>query len=407
VAVYCALRNCVLGLSLVFTACSVHDADRLNPLPISAGSSSGGGSGGVGGGVPGDAGGQSGGGAGGVGGSTGTGGSSGDAALADPTDAGDGTRCGDGLVTGSELCDTDIAADEPGACPTQCAPLSECVMRALNGTGCRAECVVLQAQCEGGDGCCPGNCMPSNDNDCSASCGDGIVQANEGETCEPEPSADAGIADAGLSPRCPEGCDDEDSCTTDVLSGSAMNCNVECAHVEITALADGDGCCPAGANTLTDSDCQPVCGNHVRERGEDCDSATGCNQECDLDYTTEQRHCLDTFAVTNEACALCQCTSCAPVKLACFEDGDQARGERCVDLQSCVRASGCFDSSCYCRNVFACVPPDGPCVPEVEAAAETTNVFDIDGRKMDTSYAIGRSYALDNCIATECASACE
>jgi hypothetical protein len=56
---------------------------------------------------------------------------------------------------------------------------------------------------------------------------------------------------------------------------------------------------------------------------------------------------------------------------------------------------------------LACIPPDGPCVPEVEAAAETDNVFDIDGRKMDTNYAIGRSYALDSCIMQNCASACD
>jgi len=403
VTVCSVLRQCVVGLSLALGACSVLDASRLDPLPVQAGSGNagGGGSGGiVSGGSGGHAGGGGEGGMGGTGSLGGAGGSGGDAAV--PDDAGDGTRCGDGLVTGMEICDTGLDADEPGACPDECPPISACVTRVLNGSGCQAQCVVLQAQCTDGDDCCPGNCMPSNDDDCSASCGDGVVQEDEGETCEPEPSADAG--DDAL---CPEDCDDGNACTMDVLSGSAMNCNVACGRVTITALVDDDGCCPEGANTLTDDDCMPVCGNSVRERGEDCDSASGCNAQCDLGYSNEQRHCLDTYATTNQECAVCECTRCTPTKLACLDDSDEERGELCAELQTCVRASGCFDDSCYCQNIFACVPPDGPCVPEVQAAAETTNVFDVDGRKMDTNYAIGRSYALDNCIVSQCANACD
>jgi hypothetical protein len=393
------------------TACSVHDPARLEPLPIEAGSSSDSGKGGSAGNMPAGRGGQNAGGTGGIGGSGsvgGLGGAGGDAggmggdASMQDEDAGEVTRCGDGLVSGTELCDTDIEPGEPGACPAACPPLSACVMRALNGSGCQAECVVLQAQCEDADGCCPGNCTPDNDDDCSSKCGDGVVQENEGETCEPAPSGDAGD-----DPVCPEDCDDDDACTMDVTDGSAANCNIKCERVEITALANGDGCCPNGASMLTDGDCMPVCGNNVRERGEDCDSATGCNEACDLDYTDDQRHCLDTYAVTNQACALCMCTSCTETKLDCNDDSDEERGELCADLQVCVRQSHCFDTSCYCQNVLACIPPDGPCVPEVEAAAETTNVFDIDGRKMNTNYAIGRSYALDSCIMQNCASACD
>ena len=415
-AVCSALRNCVLALCvLAWSACSVHDASRLDPLPITGGSSSDAGSGGIAGSMPAGRGGTGGGGTGGSGGRGGSGGTSGtagtdatggmggDASVEDP-DAGEETRCGDGLVTGMEICDTGIDADEPGACPTECPRLSECVMRALNGTGCRAECVVLQAQCSDDDDCCPGNCMLSNDNDCSSSCGDGIVQMEERETCEPEPIADG---DAGAGPACPEGCDDEDACTTDVLSGSAMNCNVECAHVEITALVQGDGCCPEGANTITDSDCTPVCGNHVRERGEDCDAQSGCNEECDLDFSEDQRACLDTFAVTNDPCDLCACTDCAATKLACFDDSDDERGELCVDLQACVQESGCFDSECFCGDFPGCVLPNGPCIPEVQAAAETIDALEINTRKSDTNYAIGRSLALDVCLRDECASACD
>jgi len=399
VAVGSVLRRCALSMCLALGACSVLDEERLQPLPtlFNTGGSGGGAMSGSGGQASTGSGGS--GGVGGGGGAVSTGGNAGDAGPPD-TDGGDETWCGDGLVSGSELCDTGIEAGEPGACPTECPPLTECVLRALNGSGCRAECVVLQAQCEDDDGCCPGNCMPSNDDDCSASCGDGVVQG-ENETCEPEPNVDAGEVMA-----CPESCDDQDACTMDVMSGSAMNCNVACAYVEITALAAGDGCCPDGANTLTDPDCDPVCGNDVRERGEDCDGA-GCNEACDLDYTADQRQCLDTYAVQNDACNLCLCTQCAELKLNCFEDTNEARGERCVDLQACVRESGCFDTTCFCGYIpGACIPPTGPCIPEVQAAAETTNAFDIEGRKTDADYAIGRSYALDVCRVNECDSVC-
>ena len=328
--------------------------------------------------------------------------SSGDGGVTIEPDGGDATRCGDGLVTGTEVCDTRIASGEFGACPTECPALSDCVTRALSGVGCQAECIVLQAQCADGDGCCPNDCMPSNDNDCSSSCGDGIVQEDERETCEPEPSGE-GIDDA----QCPEDCDDDDACTTDVLFGSAMNCNVDCMHVGITALVDGDDCCPEGANRTNDADCMPVCGNDVQEPGEDCDSESGCNEQCDLGYTSEQRQCLDTHAVTNRSCDVCMCTNCTQQALACFEDSDQERGEWCTELQACVRTSGCFDTECYCGDSFACFPPNGPCLDEVAAAAETTNMLDIEARQTDTNYATGRSSAIDTCLAVQCVSECQ
>ncbi len=44
------------------------------------------------------------------------------------------------------------------------------------------------------------------------------------------------------------------------------------------ATAD-DGCCPAGANALTDNDCLPVAGNGICEPGEDSSSTP---QDCVL-----------------------------------------------------------------------------------------------------------------------------
>jgi len=380
---------CLLGLCQLLLACSAYDEGLLAAVASGPGNGSAAGSGA-----------QSQGGSGGNSPAFGGNGGPADVSVGTP-DAGPSARCGDGVVSDMEKCDTAIAKDMPGACPTECQPLAECAARALNGSACQSECVLLQAGCAGGDGCCPGNCTHDNDSDCSKKCGDGIVEAAEGETCEPEPAASA-----SPDSRCATACDDGDACTTDVLTGSAANCNAACTTVAITALADGDGCCPDGANVFTDADCSAKCGNGVREPGEDCDGTPDCNPQCDLGLTTTQRTCLDSFAISDETCARCTCLKCAQPKLDCFTDTDAARGMLCRTLQSCVQASGCYDSACYCGTALNCIPPSGPCKSEVEAASGTTNGLDINTRKMDTNYAVGRSLALDVCVLTQCASEC-
>src|SRR5690606_13111072 len=91
-----------------------------------------------------------------------------------------------------------------------------------------------------GDGCCPGGCDATTDDDCSPSCGNGVVEAPE--TCDGD---------------CPTACDDAMACTTDTLVGDASSCSAECSFVAITACADGDGCCPSECTAFTDDDCTP------------------------------------------------------------------------------------------------------------------------------------------------------
>src|SRR5262249_45598090 len=77
-----------------------------------------------------------------------------------------------------------------------------------------------------------------------AACGGGLLGA--GEVC--------GTAiPAGQPGACPTSCDDGDQCTTDTLSGAG--CATACAHDPVAAK-DGDGCCPKGQGTDTDSDCK-------------------------------------------------------------------------------------------------------------------------------------------------------
>src|SRR4051812_27088741 len=138
-------------------------------------------------------------------------------------------RCGNGVLDDEEMCDINIVEGKPGACPTECEDAAKCVPRGVSGTGCQAQCVVLTPTCMGGDGCCSGNCTSDNDSDCSISCGDGVVQAAKGETCDPgkDDDADSGAMSStkGVPCKTQADCDDGNPCTLDVLTGSEQNCN--------------------------------------------------------------------------------------------------------------------------------------------------------------------------------------
>ncbi|MCD6414310.1 MAG: hypothetical protein J7L23_01635 [Candidatus Diapherotrites archaeon] len=105
----------------------------------------------------------------------------------------------------------------PASNPTTiCADDDLCTIdECMNG-----ECVYSEPDCITGDGCCPTGCTPENDNDC--------------KTC---------LSDSD--------CDDNINCTVDTCSGTPEACH----HVRVTSCASGDGCCPAGCNYTTDSDC--------------------------------------------------------------------------------------------------------------------------------------------------------
>jgi hypothetical protein len=150
---------------------------------------------------------------------------------------GSGGSCGDGTVDTGETC------DPPSSCPTSCDDKNACTTDALSGSAaaCTATCGYSAiSACKGGDSCCPKGCDSTKDSDCSASCGNGVVET--GETCDPKSS-------------CPTSCDDKVACTEDLMTGSADNCNVACANTTISACKGGDGCCPPGCGVTTDDDC--------------------------------------------------------------------------------------------------------------------------------------------------------
>jgi hypothetical protein len=189
-----------------------------------------------------------------------------------PTDTGAdmgnaGRPCGNGELNEGELCDPGIPAGRPGACPPpNCSDGQACTVDRATDWGCRMTCqhTVITASA-GGDGCCPAGATAAQDPDCSATCGNGTVEASE--TC------DTAIA-AGLAGACPAagGCSDGDPCTEDALL-SAGTCAAVCAFTPILTAAAGDQCCPPGGTSASDPDCPAVCGNRRKDPGETCDRA--------------------------------------------------------------------------------------------------------------------------------------
>jgi cysteine-rich repeat protein len=395
---------------------------------------------------------------------------------ADATEDGDCTAvCDNGAIEEGETC------DPISSCVQTCSSSNACLSAVLSGAAddCTSECeLVPVTACDDGDDCCPSGCTETSDDDCSADCGDGVIDRAAGETCE-----------AGSATPCPANCNDNDPCTRDLRTGSAANCNVVCTHTAIVLPQDGDNCCPedVGANANNDDDCDPECGNGVREGSELCDgncpaacsdgmactadqlvgSAGSCNARCSYPEITAPMHgdgccpegvganannddncpsvcgnnaiepgelCDDGGTVPNDGCGAtcqieadqqmclsllpmnttcgqCNCLECRSATVACYGSASATANARCSALVACGREKGCSGSDCYCGTAsdWVCLfgGGNGPCRPEVEAAAGSTDPVTIQLRADDTNYALGRANALATCARAECEAACD
>lgn len=177
-------------------------------------------------------------------------------------------QCGNGAVETGEFCDTAIPGSLAGACPAACNDMNACTTDAVTGLNCQARCTVTAVgpNLTTPDTCCPpivGNA--TNDIDCMAVCGNGVLETAAGEAC------DTAIA-SGVG-KCPAlaDCNDANACTTDGTAG--VGCAKACTHAAVTACSmTGDGCCPMGCTGLNDADCSLTCGNGTVEASETCDT---------------------------------------------------------------------------------------------------------------------------------------
>jgi hypothetical protein len=282
------------------------------------------------------------------------------------SDADCSASCGNGVLEAGESCDTKIPAGQTGACPTaaDCDDSIACTADKLVGSGCSAACSnTAISACIGGakDGCCPVGCNANSDADCSASCGNGVLE--QGETCDTK-------IPAGQTGACPQSCDDSKPCTTDTLVGSG--CTVACSFTPIASCsgASSDGCCPTGCNANSDVDCKPACGNGALEQGELCDTKIPAGQKGACPTSCDDQQVCTTDTLTGTGCqqrcnfsTITKCVSndgCCPKGCNANSDSDCAAicgngvlesGELCDTAISAGQKGAC---PTQCRDGVAC-----------------------------------------------------
>jgi hypothetical protein len=123
------------------------------------------------------------------------------------------------------------------------------------------------------------------------------------------------------------------------------------------------------------------------------------------------------------SCRECEQASCPTLLTACEDaEGEAAAGpaagqpkrDLCAAVIACVRVSGCASSAvedCYCGpgvDPLACLTGGaaGVCKGAFEAAAESTDGFEVAERFVDPQFAVGSAVTLLGCDRDLCSSAC-
>lgn len=193
----------------------------------------------------------------------------------------DCTGCGNGVCDGGET---------PSTCPADCTCGNGVCDAAENSTNCPQDCVCGDGTCDGGEN--PVNCPQ----DCG--CGNNVFEPQFGEECE-------GFDFGGLT------------CLDVNCTGGILSCNADCT---------------LSASTCTG--CQIVCGDGVRDVGEECDGSDFGGMIC-LDV-----QCTGGILSCNNDCTISRatCTGCQPV---CGDgvvegseqcDGNDLNGQTCQSL---------------------------------------------------------------------------
>jgi fibro-slime domain-containing protein len=202
------------------------------------------------------------------------------------------TFCGDGIRAGDEFCDDGTANNSDtasGACKTDCTARNYCGdgVKQLPGEACDngTNTDLYKTAQSPVTVCAPGCKVP-------ASCGDGALQAGQGEQCD----KGAGNDDASYG---------KTSCT------KACKLGGHCGD-GIPQTISGEACDLGTMNgktygaTACGYDCQPGprCGDHIRNGAEQCDDGTDngmatshCDASCNI-----KPYCGDGIKQNNEEC---------------------------------------------------------------------------------------------------------
>jgi hypothetical protein len=182
--------------------------------------------------------------------------------------------------------------------------------------------------CVPDDGCCPAGCTAAQDNDCLAVCGNGVKEGKE--TCDPLSS-------------CPTSCPAQGCQLRKLVNGGTCQAQCEDAGKQ-TACMSGDDCCPPGCNSTNDTDCDAVCGNGVKEKGEACDPPSSCPTSC-----------------PPMGCQLRELVNAGTCQATCQNAGMQ---------QACASGDGCCPANCNNTNDSDCSPKCGNGVVEAGESCE-------------------------------------
>ena len=247
---------------------------------------------------------------------------------------------------------------------------------------CIPDCTSTCTNCPSGYTCGGGACIAV-----VASCGNNVCETGESsDNCCKDCGCTSGMCCDNVckTPVCgsnPE-CSDGNSCTTDTCQ-NAGQCNAQCTHTQINSCTSGDGCCPSGCTSATDSDCSASCGNGVCDAGEGCSNSpqdcgcTGgkicCSGVCSTPACSADSQCDDSNSCTKDSCSnLGTCTAqCSQTSITQCIGGDGCCPSGCTYSQDtdCQQTGLCGNGKCDSGVEDCCSCPEdcgvGTCLGDV------------------------------------------
>ena len=150
------------------------------------------------------------------------------------------------------------------------------------------------------------------------------------------------ICDTAIKPptpgACPTICNDGNKCTKDAVTGT--QCKKKCLYTPITQAKNGDGCCPPGATSLTDSDCTKICGNGLLEAGEKCDPGIKSGKgKCPTAADCDDNNVCTSDALSGSGCTL-KCVNTPLTASTAKKDGCCPAGASSKTDADCAKACG-------------------------------------------------------------------